>query len=126
MASRLQMAKTTPASAPRRARTALSVRIWRVSLQPLAPSAARMASSFPRARIRASCRFATFAQAMSKTQTTAPGAVGNEHNFRAGREIIRIRKIAPELRSDVEDFEEVRTYPRTADPFRRGHTFFAG
>ena len=37
----------------------------------LAPSAARIASSLERARARANCRFATFAQAINSTQTTA-------------------------------------------------------
>ena len=43
----------------------------RIKRQRLAPIAARTASSLPRERARASCRLATFAQAMSRTQATA-------------------------------------------------------
>ena len=44
----------------------------------LAPSASRTAISRVRATVRANCRFATFAQAMSKTNPTAPNKMASK------------------------------------------------
>ena len=68
---------------PRRLRTAVpaieSIRLsnmsWRTSRHLLAPSAARMPTSRSRAVALASSRFATFAQAMSRTMPTAPSSI---------------------------------------------------
>ncbi len=58
---------TSPASPPAMARSTLSVRSWRARSRRLAPSAVRVASSFSRAMLRASMRFATFTEAMIRT-----------------------------------------------------------
>ncbi len=50
----------------------LSVNICRINRQRVAPSASRTASSLRRPMARASIRFATLAQAINKTNPTAP------------------------------------------------------
>ena len=67
-----QMESSTPQTVPASASNALSVRSWRTSRDRGAPSAVRTAISLLRAAPRASIRFATFAQAMSRTSRTAP------------------------------------------------------
>ena len=64
------MAKPTPP--PISESKALSVSNWRISRTRPAPRAVRRAISRCRATPRASIKFATFAQAMSKTKVTAP------------------------------------------------------
>ena len=67
---------------PAIARSALSVSSWRTSRPRPAPSAARTAISGCRAPPFArACRFATFAQAMSSTNPTAP----EQHEQRRAR-----------------------------------------
>ncbi len=61
-----------PSVAPPTASTMLSVSSCRVRTQLDAPSALRTATSRARPDARASSRFATFAQAMSSTNPTAP------------------------------------------------------
>ena len=63
---------TTPSTPAASASTRLSASNWRTICQRVAPSAARTAISRDRAVARASIRFATFAQAMSRTSPTAP------------------------------------------------------
>ena len=72
MASIAQSASNSANAPPNTPSNALSVSIWRINRQRPAPSAARTASSFSRPAERASCRLATLAQAMSRTQPTAP------------------------------------------------------
>ena len=64
-------ARSKPPIPPNRARTTLSVSNWRMIRPRVAPTAARTAISLPRTDARASNRLATFAFAISKTQTTA-------------------------------------------------------
>ena len=54
------------------ARIVVSISTGRSTWRPLAPRAARIASSLRRAMVRASTRFAVFAQAISRTKPTAP------------------------------------------------------
>ena len=56
----------------------LSVSIWRMMRVRLAPSAVRIATSFSREAARARRRFATFAQAISRTSATAPSSTSKE------------------------------------------------
>ena len=65
-------ARSKPNPAPNTASKTLSVRNWRVTRERLAPSASRSAISFCRTAARASSRFATLAQAMRRTNPTAP------------------------------------------------------
>ena len=67
-----QYANSRPSAPPPSPRRTLSVSSWRTMRPRLAPSAARIASSFCRLTPRDSSRFATLAQAMSSTQATAP------------------------------------------------------
>ncbi len=64
-------ASSTPRSPPPPASSRLSVSIWRTSLVRPPPSAARTASSWPRARERASSRLARLVQASSSRQSAA-------------------------------------------------------
>jgi hypothetical protein len=76
---------------------ALSVRSWRTSRSREAPSALRMAISFPRAAARDSSRLATLAQAISRTKPTAPSSTS-----RAGRMLPEARvanAVTPRLQS---------------------------
>ncbi len=65
----------SPIAPPINDSSTLSVRSWRMILARAAPSAVRMATSRARTEARASCRFATFAQAISSTNTTAPNRI---------------------------------------------------
>ncbi len=62
---------TSPATPAMAARTRLSIRSWRLIRSRPAPSAERTAISRPRSAARASSRFATFAHAISRTNSTA-------------------------------------------------------
>ena len=62
---------------PVKPRTILSTNNWFTSAQWLAPSADRTAISFCRPPALASSRFATFAQAISRTKHTAPNSANN-------------------------------------------------
>ena len=65
-------ATSRPAAPPIRPSSRLSVSIWRSSRRRPAPSAARIASSRCLEAARVSSRFATLAQAISRTKHTAP------------------------------------------------------
>src|SRR6266542_3766145 len=73
-----QRAKSAPNAPPASASSRLSVRSWRSNRCREAPSAARKANSRCRATARASCRFVTFAQAISNTSPTAANSSRNE------------------------------------------------
>ena len=69
-----QAASPSPAAPPASASARLSVRNWRTSRERLAPSAVRTATSFWRAAARASSMWATLAQAIRRTNATAPSS----------------------------------------------------
>ena len=64
-----------PNAPPATARTNVSASNCETIRQRLEPRAVRMATSFDRATVRASRRFATFTQAISRTPNTAPSIV---------------------------------------------------
>ena len=71
-ASMPNCASSSPKPPPIAASTRLSATSWRTMRQRLPPMAARTASSRSRAEARTSSRLATFAHAISSTNTTAP------------------------------------------------------
>ena len=78
--STAQMANPTPSTVPTTDSTRLSASKLRRMRHLDAPSAARTAASRERAVARASIRLATFTQAMSRTNATAPSSI-NIHDF---------------------------------------------
>src|SRR5256885_4526411 len=72
-----QNASNKPKPPPARESSTLSVSNWRATRSRPAPSATRTAISGCRAAARASRRLATFAQAMSRTNATAPSNTSN-------------------------------------------------
>ena len=71
----LQNANATPKTPPSTASTRLSVTTSLTTRHRLAPSAVRTAISFWRDAAFASSRFATFAQAINRTNPTAPRSI---------------------------------------------------
>ena len=67
----------SPIAAPADDSSMLSTSTWRMMSPRPAPMAARIAISFCRAADRASRRFATFAQAISRTSATAPSSTSS-------------------------------------------------
>ena len=76
-------ANTRPSTAPARARSRLSVSSCRTRRARLAPSATRNVTSLWRRLALTRNRFATFAQAMSRTNTTAPMRRTRENDTRS-------------------------------------------
>ena len=75
-------ANSSPTPAASSARTRFSVSAWRTSRILLAPSAVRSENSLRRAAARASTRFATLAQAISRTNPTEPNSSHSERSVR--------------------------------------------
>ena len=88
------LARPRPISPPATARSVLSVSSWRTSRPRPAPSAARIASSRLRRSMRASIRFATFAQAISRTQPTAPSSTSSVGRARSVSSSPRLTAVA--------------------------------
>ena len=75
-------ARIAPPAPPTKPRRTLSLRRCLTIRPPLAPRAARMAISLRRASPRDSSRFATFAQAISSTNPTAPVRISSGSRIR--------------------------------------------
>ena len=70
---------------------------WRTSLNPLAPTAPRIAISRSRARLRPTSRLATFAQAMRRTKPATPRRIHSRERTpaTASSAIGRARRVKP-------------------------------